>query len=223
MTGTGNDLNNTMLGSAGNDVLIGGGGADTLKGGLGSDTYEVKEVGDVVVENAGEGTDTVWAYVNYALAANVENLVFTNAVGNMTGTGNALNNLLVGSAGDDILIGGGGSDTLRGAAGADRFVLTTLTDSGVGVALRDVIADFVSGTDKIDFTGIDANTTVGATGDQAFTMINTAAFTGVAGQLRYNWVGTDTEMQGDVNGDGVADFQLVLTGNKTFVAVDLLL
>jgi Ca2+-binding RTX toxin-like protein len=232
MTGTGNALNNTMLGSAGNDVLIGGGGADTLKGAAGNDTYEVTEAGDVVTENAAEGTDTVWAYVNYTLGANVENLVFSNAVGNMVGNGNTLNNLIIGSAGNDTLSGGDGIDTLVGGlgldrliggAGADTFVLKSVAESGVTPTTRDVIADFVSGTDKIDLTGIDANTTAAATGDQAFTMINTAAFSGVAGQLRYNWMGTDTEMQGDVNGDGVADFHLVLTGNKTFVAADLLL
>jgi Peptidase M10 serralysin C terminal len=100
-------------------------------------------------------------------------------------------------------------------------VLRSVAESGTTGATRDVIADFLSGTDKIDFTGIDANT--GAAGDQAFSMIGTAAFTGVAGQLRYQAAGTDTVMLGDVNGDGVADFHLVLTGNQTFVAADLLL
>jgi Ca2+-binding RTX toxin-like protein len=160
----------------------------------------------------------------------VENLILSNALGNMTGTGNGLDNTIIGSAGNDTLNGGGGADTLVGGlgrdtliggAGADTFVLRSVAESGVGGGQRDVITDFLSGTDKIDFTGIDANT--GAAGDQAFSMIGTAAFTGVAGQLRYNWVGTDTVMHGDVNGDGVADFQLVLTGNQTFVAADLLL
>ena len=55
-------------------------------------------------------------------------------------------------------------------------------------------------------------------------MINTAAFSiGVAGQLRYSVAGSTTLMEGDVNGDGIADFQLQLTGNHTFVAADLLL
>ncbi|WP_405041595.1 M10 family metallopeptidase C-terminal domain-containing protein, partial [Polaromonas sp.] len=81
--------------------------------------------------------------------------------------------------------------------------------------------DFVNGTDRIQLTGIDANTALA--GDQAFTMINTGAFTGTAGQLRYTTGGGTTVMEGDVNGDSVADFQLQLTGNHTFVAADLLL
>ena len=219
-TGIGNASNNLMIGSNGNDTLIGGAGNDTLKGGLGNDTYEVRETGDVVVENAGAGIDTVWAYVNYSLAANVENLVFSSAVGNLKGTGNALNNLMIGSNGNDTLIGGGGKDTLTGGAGADTFVVAALGDSGVGAG-RDIITDFLSGTDRIQFTGIDANT--GAAGDQAFTMINTAAFSNVAGQLRYSVAGSNTLMEGDVDGNGVADFQLQLTGNHSFAAADLLL
>jgi trimeric autotransporter adhesin len=218
---SGSAFNDTLTGNAGANTLVGGAGADSLKGGLGNDTYEVKEAGDVVVENAAEGTDTVWAYVNYTLSANVENLVFSNAVGNMTGTGNTLNNLMIGSNGNDTLTGGVGADTLTGGAGADTFVLTALADSGVAAGLRDVITDFVSGTDKIQFMAIDANTNVA--GDQAFTMINTSAFSNVAGQLRYFVQNSNTILEGDVNGDGVADCQVQLTGAKTFVAADLLL
>ncbi|UUZ74664.1 hypothetical protein LP414_20210 [Polaromonas sp. P1(28)-13] len=229
-TGTGNDLDNLMIGSKGNDVLVGGLGNDTvvgglgndtMVGGLGNDTYEVNEAGDVVVEDADAGIDTVWAYVSHTLSANVENLVLSNAVGNFTGTGNALDNLMIGSKGNDVLVGGAGADTLTGGIGADTFALTALGDSGVGAGLRDIITDFLSGTDRIDFTGIDANT--GVAGDQAFTMLGTGAFFGVAGQLRYDVVGADTVMQGDVNGDGAADFELQLTGIHSFVPADLLL
>ena len=218
-TGIGNALNNLMIGSNGNDVLIGGAGDDSMAGGLGNDTYEVTEAGDVVTEDAGAGADTVWAYVNYALTANVENLVFSGSTGNFTGTGNALNNLMIGGSGDNTLDGGAGQDTLTGGAGADTFVVAALGDSEVGAG-RDIITDFLSGTDRIQFTGIDANT--GAAGHQAFTMINTAAFSiGVAGQLRYSFAGTDTIVEGDVDGDGVADFQIQLTGNHTITAADL--
>ncbi|MBG6073842.1 Ca2+-binding RTX toxin-like protein, partial [Polaromonas sp. CG_9.7] len=146
------------------------------------------------------------------------------------GTGNALANVIIGNSaantlsggeGNDTLNGGLGADILSGGSGADRFILTALADSGVGAGLRDIITDFVSGSDRIQFTGIDANT--GVAGDQAFTMINTSAFGGVAGQLRYSLVGGNTVMEGDVNGDAVADFQLELTGVHSFVAADLLL
>ncbi|HEY3049928.1 MAG TPA: M10 family metallopeptidase C-terminal domain-containing protein, partial [Polaromonas sp.] len=158
----------------------------------------------------------------------VENLFF-GGLGSFIGSGNDLNNFIAGGAGADTLnggggidslIGGAGADSLTGGIGADTFVLTALGDSGVG-ALRDIITDFISGTDRIDFSGIDANTLVA--GNQAFTMLGTAAFFGVAGQLRYDVVGADTVMQGDVNGDGVADFELQLTGIQSFVPADLLL
>ena len=110
---------------------------------------------------------------------------------------------------------------MTGGYGNDLFMLTALGDSGVGAGLRDIITDFGNGADQLGFTGIDADTNVA--GDQAFTMIDTAAFSGVAGQLRYSVVGSNTVMQGDVNGDGVADFELQLTGSHTFVAADLLL
>jgi len=43
-------------------------------GGAGNDTYVVDNTGDVVTENASEGTDTVQSSVTYILGANVENL-----------------------------------------------------------------------------------------------------------------------------------------------------
>jgi Ca2+-binding RTX toxin-like protein len=58
-TGTGNVAANTITGGAGNDTLNGGAGADTLVGAGGNDTYVVENAGDVVIENANEGTDTI--------------------------------------------------------------------------------------------------------------------------------------------------------------------
>ena len=156
--------------------------------------------------------------------------MFEGSAANLSGIGNALNNVMIGgsgnntltgAAGNDTLIGGAGNDTLIGGAGNDTFVLSAATDSGVGAGNRDIITDFLSGTDRIDLSGMDAN--AGLAGNQAFTMINTLAFSGVAGQLRYSAVGTDTVMEGDVDGNGVADFQIQLTGFQTFVPADLVL
>ena len=111
INGTGNSLDNTITGNSGNNTLDGGAGADMLTGGLGHDIYVVDIAGDVVTENAGEGTDEVRTTLgSYALGANVENLTFTGT-GSFAGTGNALDNVLAGGAGADTLAGGAGNDT----------------------------------------------------------------------------------------------------------------
>jgi Ca2+-binding RTX toxin-like protein len=134
--------------------------------------------------------------------------------------GNVAANAISGGDGNDAISGGGGTDSLTGGNGADQFSFGALTDSPVGAG-RDIITDFVSGTDRIGLSGIDASTAVA--GNQAFTLINTAAFSAVAGQLRYEVTGGNTILEGDVDGNGTADFQIELTGVHSFVAADLIL
>lgn len=74
INGTGNSLDNKIIGNGQDNLLDGVTGADTMIGGLGNDTYTVDNAGDQVIEVAGEGTDTVAARISYALGANVENL-----------------------------------------------------------------------------------------------------------------------------------------------------
>ena len=103
--GTGNALDNTLIGGTGNDTLDGGVGVDAMIGGLGDDIYLVDNASDTVTELAGEGTDEVHTTLaSYALAANVERLVYTGSAA-FTGTGNAIDNILTGGTGNDTLSG----------------------------------------------------------------------------------------------------------------------
>lgn len=130
INGTGNDLENRIIGNAGNNRLDGGGGFDLLEGRGGNDTYVVDDDTDRPIEYAGGGTDFVVASVSYyGLAAEVENLRLigdaTHGGGNRSNNhiqGNDLVNVLDGRDGADTLRGFGGDDYLDGGAGADKIL-----------------------------------------------------------------------------------------------------
>lgn len=134
---------------------------------------------------------------------------------------------LNGGDGDDVLIGGSGRDTLTGGAGKDIFRFESTLDSPNSL-MRDVITDFRSGEDKIDVSAIDANTSIFARGDQAFTLLSTpgAKFTG-AGQLRFSYqmIGGKeyTVVEGNTDALGIADFSIALLGHHNLTANDFYL
>jgi Ca2+-binding RTX toxin-like protein len=119
-----------------------------------------------------------------------------------------------------VLTGGSGQDMLYGGADGDRFVFEALSDSTTGAG-SDIIRDFVAGSDTIDLAAIDAN--AGLAGDQAFTFIGNGAFTHQAGELRAVFTATKTVITGDVDGNGTADFQILLNGQVTLQETDFLL
>lgn len=160
---TGGAAADRLIGNAVANTLNGGAGNDTLEGGRGNDIYIVAQTGDRVVESGGAGTDTVRSTITYTLPANVEKLILTGSTasnGNGNGlantlTGNGAANVLkgaggadklIGGKGNDVLSGGLGNDTLSGGSGLDYFVFNTTPS---GTANRDLITDFISGTDHI--------------------------------------------------------------------------
>jgi Ca2+-binding RTX toxin-like protein len=139
--------NDSLDGGAANDTLDGGAGADNLTGGAGNDTYVLDNAKDVVTELANEGTDTVKSSVSHILGAEVENLTLTGAAA-ITGTGNALANVIVGNTAANILSGGLGNDTLDGGKGADKLTGGDGSDHFLHHSLadgKDTITDFHTG------------------------------------------------------------------------------
>jgi serralysin len=250
----GTDFNDSLLGNGGVNYLVGGdgwdvlngrGGADVMTGGGGNDTYNIDNIGDTVIEDAGTagGSDTVQSAaisLNLALYANVEkarllgsaaldvsadvngttnSTLFGNSGANHL-TGGGGNDILKGGEGADVLTGGTGKDSLFGEAGADTFVFNAASDSPK--AASDWIKDFSGVTeggegDQIDLSGLAAS--VG----QSFAVQTDGLFHGGAGELRFAASGPNTTLQIDFNGDLTADFVVIIVGSHTMSAADLIL
>jgi Ca2+-binding RTX toxin-like protein len=199
---TGNAAANLLVGNAAANRLDGGAGADTMRGGAGDDLYVVDAVGDVVVEAAGEGLDTVRSSVDHILADNVERLELTGSAG-LTGVGNALNNLLVGNGGANLLRGGAGNDTLDGGLGSDTL------EGGIGddVYFVNVATDVVRelAGEGLDTVQSDVGYTLGA-------HLENLTLTGTA-----NLSGTGNELANLLNGNSGANTLNGGAGNDTLV------
>ena len=197
---------NRSVSQGGGDIFNGIGGTvgGTILGGDGNDIYGISDPLAVIFEAAGEGTaDQINATVSFELAAGseVENLTllgpasygFDNEFAN-TVTGNGLSNLLLGRNGNDTLNGNADDDTLRGGIG------NVLVNGGDG--------------DDVSRGGTGADSLFGGEGDGGLWQRG--------GQLRLV-AGANSVVQGDVNGDGVADFEVQLNAIATVSVNDILL
>ena len=240
----GGDGNDTLDGGEGRDRLDGGAGSNVLRGGAGDDRYVIRSAEDRIVDeigfSQGGGIDTVESWVSFTLPTNVE-ILRLQGEADLAGTGNAApgalvgnvgrnqldgaggNDVLNGKSGDDRLIGGLGADSLVGEAGRDVFVIRSVAESRPGQGNRDFINGFARGQDLIDLSGIDANALTAQ--DDAFAFIGSAAFSGVAGQLRYFSFGGGNFciVEGDTNGDRVADMQIFVNQRSSMVQEDFVL
>jgi Ca2+-binding RTX toxin-like protein len=115
-------------------------------GGLGNDTYFVDNVGDVITELSGQGTDTVFSTVNVAaLWQNVENLTLSATA--LSVNGNFLNNILTGNSQKNTLNGGAGEDTLIGGLDSDTYIYNSAGDvivENVDEGLNDLVIAYIN-------------------------------------------------------------------------------
>ncbi|QZD94581.1 calcium-binding protein [Qipengyuania gelatinilytica] len=203
-SGTGNARNNVIIGSGNDDTLSGLGGADRLIGGNGRDDLfggsgldELFGGNDADMLDGGGQDDVLW--------------------------GGAGNDILLGGNGNDGLDGGAGTDILTGGEGADTFFFRSAADLSDKAWNADRITDFDRAAgDTINLWGIDADTN--AAGNQAFTFIGTAAFSGTAGELRYVSDGAGgLRVLMDTDGDGAADLNFLLSDLTDLQASDFVL
>jgi len=219
INGTGNALDN---------VLTGNSAANILTGGAGNDTYVIG-VGDTVVEQANQGTDTVVTDQSYTLGAHVENLTLTG-VANLNGTGNQLNNILTGNSGNNVLDGQGGADQLVGGAGDDTYlvdntgdVVTEAASEGIDSVQSSVTYTLNANVENLTLTGAEAINGTGNAGNNILTG-NSAANTldgGAGDDTLLAGAGNDTLLGGMGNdrldGGTGTDAMTGGTGNDTYV------
>lgn len=214
IVGVGDDMvraaggNDTILSGAGNDSVSGGTGDDLIEGqsgqkrfwgGLGNDRLFGGSGQDRLLGEGGADILQSAAGADIVEGGDGDDQLF----------GGLGRDRLSGGDGNDRLHGGLGQDILTGGAGADVFLFTSPATAGSGRA-ADTITDFQTGVDRIDLAAFDT------------------AFNGTAGPIgggqRSFWFDTASgRLIGDQNGDGAADWALVLTGVTRVSAQDFLL
>jgi Ca2+-binding RTX toxin-like protein len=245
LSGTGNDDANTITGTTGanllsgqggadtlnggdgNDTLNGGSGNDSMSGGNGNDTYLLSAAGDIIIEVADAGTDTVSAGFSHTLADNFENLVLTGS-GDIDGTGNSVanniagtgginalsglggNDTLTGGGGDDELDGGTGDDSMAGGIGADTYFVDSIADKVVEVSAKQIDTVFSTVTftlaSNVENLTLDAGN-INGTGNSAANIIvgtsGTNILTGLGGNDTMTGNGGSDTLDGGTGNDNM--------------------
>lgn len=227
----------SLVFTGGNDTFVGGGGIDAANFSLLSLAAQVNLQTGIATTVLGEQTmlsgveDLVGSFrddsmIGNGVANNVQGLP-----GNDTIAGGNGNDSLDGGDGDDVLVGGGGDDTVQGRSdadivsggtGADSFAFFGTGDSD-GITATDRITDFVLGQDLIDLSLVDADAAAGL--DQAFIFVGSAAFSGVAGEVRAvtDAVTQTTRIEVALAGSTLFSMAIVLDGEMVLGAADFVL
>jgi serralysin len=193
----------------------------TIWDGGGNDTYDLSNYTEATTIDLRPGE---WTTTSQTQLADIDgNSGSRFARGNIANallfqgnTNSAIENA-IGGSGNNTIIANQVANNLTGNGGNDIFKWMSTSHAGTG-GLADTVLDFVRGTDKIDFTNLDANT--GVPGQQDFAFIGTGAFSGSAGQVRYDVTGGSAHIFADADGNGVADMEIVLTNITTLAASD---
>ena len=204
LQGYGNGLVNVIYGNTGNNLLDGGSAADLMVGGLGNDTYFADDTSDAAFENAGDGSDVVFATTHYGLAAQVETLVLQGSA-DLQGYGNNQANTLYGNTGNNLLNGAGGADVMIGGLGNDTYFV----DDG----LDQVVENVGAGTDAV-FTTVHFILSANV---ETLVQQGSADLGGTGNALAnsiFGNSGNDT-----LDGQGAADVLTGNAGNDTFVFI----
>lgn len=192
----------------------GGGGLNYV-----ANVYKGFTIGPGVwIENAttGKGNDVIHG--------NDRANILDGGAGNDTILGGKGNDTIHGGDGRDLIDGGSGRDRLEGGGGRDTFDYNAVSDTGATSGTRDRISDFTHGVDLIDLKSMDANGSSTGNGTFAFAHLDGTDFSGTRGELIWYHLSTaSTIIEGDVDGNGKADFQIELTGYKSLLASDFVL
>ncbi len=223
---SGSGATDVLNGGLGDDVIATGGGLDIVHGGGGNDSIisgggAQKIFGDAGFDMVDYSYSQSGVDVNLSLTTLQEGGTYSYAYGDILSgiegvIGSSYADSIIGNSESNTLYGRHGADKLSGGAGPDVFKYSHPTstgfDSGTTATTRDLITDFVNGTDKIDLADF-AGT---------LTFIGKSAFT-AANQVNYAQVAGNTIIGLDTDGNGVPNMQIELVGLHTMTASNFLL